>query len=311
MSDGTMNTEVPIDATGKVYHLDCTREDIAPNVILVGDPGRVPKVSGLFDEGSVRFKSSNREIVIHTGTYKGVPVTTLSTGMGTDNTEIVLTELHILYEFNHKERTWAKPATPINLIRCGTCGCPHADVAPGSLAVTQLSIGMDNTGTFYADVPPPDAAMQELVKAIESSPLKSIPPYVTRADPLVTETIQAAAPPAKRRRTVVGHTASASGFYACQGRKVGRLAGLKFPSLPDDLSKLKADGKPVVNIEMETSALCQLSRILGYRAGAVCVVVANRAGGKGSLLPDSDKGPAMTDCLETALGALVQLSKTK
>lgn len=149
-----MNTEVPIDAAGKVYHLDCTREDIAPNVILVGDPGRVPKVSGLFDEGSIRFKSSNREIVIHTGAYKGVPVTTLSTGMGTDNTEIVLTELHILYEFNHKDKTWAKPATPINLIRCGTCGCPHADVTPGTLAVTQLSIGMDNTGTFYNDVPP-------------------------------------------------------------------------------------------------------------------------------------------------------------
>jgi len=309
-----MDTEVPIDASGKVYHLDCTSKDIATNVILVGDPGRVPKVSALFDEGSIRFKNSNREIVVHTGAYKGVPVTAMSTGMGTDNCEIVLTELHILYEFNTKEKTWTKPSVPINIIRCGTCGCPQADVIPGTLAVTQLSIGLDNTGTYYAEseIPPPDTAMTELVKAIESSPLRSIPPYVSRAHPLVTESIHAAAPPAKRRRTVVGHTASAPGFYACQGRKVGRLGGLKFPTLPDDLGRLKADGKSVVNIEMETSSICQLSRILGYRAGAVCVVLANRAeGGKGSLLSDEDKGPAMLDCLETALRALVRLSSVK
>jgi len=307
-----MNTEVPITACGKVYHLDCTSEDVATNIILVGDPGRVPKVSSFFDEGSVRFKNSNREIVVHTGAYKGVPVTALSTGMGTDNCEIVLTELHVLFEFNHKEKTWTKPTRPINIIRCGTCGCPQGDVIPGTLAVTQLAIGLDNTGTYYAEVPPPDAAMAELVKAIESSPLKSIPPYVSRAHPLVTESISAAAPEAKRRRMVVGHTASAPGFYACQGRKVGRLGGLKFPTLPDDLGRLKADGKSVVNIEMETSSICQLSSILGYRAGAVCVVLANRAeGGNNNFLSDEDKGPAMHDCLETALRALVHLNSQK
>eukprot|EP01062_Namystynia_karyoxenos_P065894 TRINITY_DN59949_c0_g1_i1.p1 TRINITY_DN59949_c0_g1~~TRINITY_DN59949_c0_g1_i1.p1 ORF type:complete len:341 (+),score=118.09 TRINITY_DN59949_c0_g1_i1:86-1024(+) len=306
MGDGTMNTEVPIDASGKVYHLACTGQDVADNILLVGDPGRVKDVAALFDSGSLRFEAHNREIVTMTGTYKGVPVTAMSTGMGTDNVEIVMTELHIIKEYQHSTGTWG-PRRMLNIIRCGTCGCPHADVDPGTLAVTECALGLDNTGRFYADVPPPDAAQRELTAAVQATPLRDIPPYVARAHPQVTGTLSRLAA-SRSRRHIVGHTASASGFYACQGRRVGHLSNIRFPQLPELLAGLRANGKPVANIEMETSALCQIGGILGYRAGAVCVVLANRAGGKGSLLPDKDKKPAMTDCLTLALDTLRELN---
>ena len=283
MSDGTMNTEVPISADGLVYHINARGADIADNILLVGDPGRVAFVAGFFDAGSVRFKTANREIATMTGTYKGVPVTAMSTGMGTDNVEIVLTEIHILKEYDYKTGRWTGPKK-VNLIRCGTCGSPQADVTVGSLAVTHLGIGMDNTGRYYHDRLLRQSAngdllknkdVQELARSVNSQPLGQMPPYFTTAHPDVTGTLQRLGR-GRSRPVVVGHTASASGFYACQGRKVGRLSDIRFPDLPAMLTKVRAAGRPVVNIEMECSALCHISHILGYRAGCVCVVLAAR-----------------------------------
>eukprot|EP01064_Diplonema_japonicum_P036321 TRINITY_DN8119_c0_g4_i1.p1 TRINITY_DN8119_c0_g4~~TRINITY_DN8119_c0_g4_i1.p1 ORF type:complete len:332 (+),score=85.62 TRINITY_DN8119_c0_g4_i1:61-996(+) len=305
MSDGTMNTEVPISADGLVYHIAARSDDVADNILLVGDPGRVPFVASFFDSGSVRFKANNREIATMTGTYKGVPVTAMSTGMGTDNVEIVLTEIHILKEFDAKRKVWTGPKV-VNIIRCGTCGCPQADIEPGALAVTQLAIGLDNTGKYYSKrSSTSNSDMEELERGLSATALRDVSPYVSTAHPIITNTLKKLGD-RKQRKMVVGHTASAPGFYACQGRKVGRLSDIRF-DIPQELSRVRAAGSKVVNIEMETSALCHISRILGYRSGAICVVLANRAGGKGSLLSDSDKVPAMTDCVTLALDTFADI----
>eukprot|EP01061_Rhynchopus_euleeides_P016846 TRINITY_DN28189_c0_g1_i1.p1 TRINITY_DN28189_c0_g1~~TRINITY_DN28189_c0_g1_i1.p1 ORF type:complete len:356 (+),score=112.59 TRINITY_DN28189_c0_g1_i1:118-1068(+) len=310
-----MNTEVPISADGLVYHIHARAQDIADNVILVGDPGRVDFVASFFDAGSVRFTKQNREIRTVTGVFRGMPVTAMSTGMGCDNVEIVVTELHILKEFDVSTRTWGAKR-PLNLIRCGTCGCPQEGVPAGALAVTHLGIGLDNTGRYYSDALLAKSdngpllqqpGVQEMTQALARVPLGSMPPYVTTAHPDITNTLEALGKRLKRD-VVVGHTASGSGFYACQGRKVGRLSDIKYPDLTDQLASLSASGRKVVNIEMENSALCHISHALGYRAGTICVVVATRAGGKAAMLRDEDKVPAMTDCVTLALDTLLNLS---
>ena len=278
-----MNTEVPISAEGVVYHIMAKESDVADNILLVGDPGRVSFVASFFDKGSIRFDNKNREICTMTGTYKGLPVTCMSTGMGCDNLEIVMTELHILKEFNPKTRQWG-PKRRLNLIRCGTCGCPQEGLDAGSLAITHLGIGMDNTGRFYGRRLMENSdngnlyekpAVQELERSVQGTELRGIPPYVTTAHPDITNTLARLAKNLKRN-SEVGHTASASGFYACQGRKVGRIADIQYPNLIENLQSVRAAGRRVVNIEMENSSLCHISHALGYRAGTVCVVVATR-----------------------------------
>ena len=315
MSDGSMNTEVPISGDGVVYHILTKKENIADNILLVGDPGRVPFVSSFFDSGSIRFKGQNREIVTITGTYKGVPVTAMSTGMGTDNCEIVMTELHILKEFNPKTRTWGAKR-PLNIIRCGTCGSPHDGMEAGTLVVTDLSVGLDNTGKYYTEESLENSSngklsqqpgIAEMRNALSNSSLKKIGAYSSTAHPDIKNTMMSIGE-SRDRRVMLGHTASAPGFYACQGRQVGRLSGLEYPNLPKQLNALRANGRPVMNIEMETSSICHISHILGYKAGTVCVVVASRASGKASLLPDSEKVPAMRDCVLLALDTFAKLS---
>eukprot|EP00659_Diplonema_papillatum_P001983 gene1983-3023_t len=278
MSDGTMNTEVPISSDGVVYHINARSADIADNILLVGDPGRVPFVASMFDKGSVRFEGMNREIRTMTGTYQGLPVTAMSTGMGTDNVEIVMTEIHILKEFNVGTKKWSTTPPQVNVIRCGTCGCPQADVDVGSLAITFGGIGLDNTGKYYQDSLlrglPNDATLKELRDSINKTELKEVQPYLNLAHPTVSGTLNSLAQQ-RKRKAVLGFTASAPGFYASQGRRVGRLSAIRY-DVPAALQKVRGGGKRVVNIEMECSALCHLGHMLGYRCGAVCVVLANR-----------------------------------
>eukprot|EP00760_Papus_ankaliazontas_P015673 PhM_4_TR1665/c0_g1_i1/m.56342/K00757/udp, UPP; uridine phosphorylase len=282
--------EVPIDDEGRVYHIHARSEDIADRIMLVGDPGRVPVVAESFDKGSLRFDHSHREIRSMTGTYKGVPVTVMSTGMGTDNIEIIVHEIHILKEYNTKTKTWCPKDTipKVVLIRVGTCGCPRpeADVVVGSLAVSRYTIGMDNTGSYYNVEYADSENLSRLTKALQASPLAQMSPYVAEAHPEVVSAIQTAAKNvAAGRKVITGITATGSGFYGCQGRSVGRIGPhMRIPNLVDGLSQIEikdaATNEPikVVNIEMETSSLCRLSNILGYRAGTVCSIIAKRAG---------------------------------
>ena len=311
------DSEVPIDlTTGKVYHLDCAAADIADDILLVGDPGRVPIVAESFDTGSITFANQHREINIITGTYKARPVTVLSTGMGTDNCEIVLNEIHILKEFDVATQQWKDHSTlnPVNIIRIGTCGSPRPELTVGALAITQHSIGLDNTCQWYDKKGAAAGDDAELLRAAidaQCPQLAQIGYYTSKAHPLVTHALVKAA---EGRDAVTGTTTSCSGFYANQGRLVGRLAPhCRVPDVVEQLSLLRhpggacSDERSVVNIEMETSAICYLCNLLGYRGGAVCAVIATRYKEQRNFATPEQSKAAVAAAIQTALDALLLL----
>ncbi|RNE95259.1 nucleoside phosphorylase [Trypanosoma conorhini] len=333
-----VDPDLPVSPEGVTYHLKCKSDELADRILLVGDPGRVKDVAEYFDAGSVRFKSENREIYIATGTYKGTPVSVVSTGMGTDNVEIVINEIHVLKEYDFARRVW-RPRTgeadvpqgaqlfdpsSVKLIRVGTCGSPFPDMPLGALAVTRYVIGMDNTCLLYKANEQVQRSkdlleVQRVVKA--QTGLGAIDVYTTKATPAITNGIVAAcnnfnqqlsAGAKEQQAYVVGTTATASGFYGCQGRAVGRFRKhLLVPNLVEELSKLQfdvAEGKEiVVNLEMESSSLCCLSNILGYQAGAVCAVVAKRAGAEHLFATHEQGKAALANAIRIALDAIVAL----
>ncbi|ESS67982.1 nucleoside phosphorylase [Trypanosoma cruzi] len=327
--------DLPVTADGVTYHLNCKSDQLADRILLVGDPGRVDTVAAFFDAGSVRFRSENREIFIATGTYKGTPVSVLSTGMGTDNVEIVINEIHLLKEYDFERCAWrprvgdadvppgVKVFDPssVKMIRVGTCGSPFPDMPLAALAITRHVIGMDNTCLYYKvkEQMQKSKDLQEVQRVVkEQTSLGAIDVYATKAHPAITNGIVAACKafngnlPAgsTEQLYVVGATATASGFYACQGRAVGRFREhLLAPKLVEELSKVQFDvseGKEIVaNIEMETSAVCFLSHLLGYQAGSMCVVVAKRAGAEHLFTTSEQSGQALKNAIQIALEAIV------
>ncbi len=291
--------DIPLNSEGVVYHIEAKPSDIADQIILVGDPGRVPWTASFFDPGSVRFDHQHREIRTMTGTYKGTPVTCLSTGMGTDNIEIILNELQILKEYDAHTGHWMKPSK-LTLIRVGTCGSPQ-DIPLGSLAITQQALGLDNTCQYYTA--PKDPETVRLTEQANQTPLGAIGVYASKAHPDITAALaRSASINAPNRPHLIGTTASASGFYACQGRAVGRFKShMRFPNLIDILGELK-----VLNLEMENSALCFLSNLLGWRAGTICAVVSTREKEhRAFATPEQIKG-ALHDALIIALETIIK-----
>ena len=141
------HTDLILNPNGSIYHLNLLPEDIAEDIILVGDPGRVAQVSSHFDQ--IELKKSNREFVTHTGTYKGKRITVLSTGIGTDNIDIVLNELDALVNVDLEKRIAKSQHRSLNLIRIGTSGALHADIAPGRQIISQVAGGFDGLYHFY------------------------------------------------------------------------------------------------------------------------------------------------------------------
>lgn len=312
MSDFKVEPDLPIDANGVIYHLACKRADLSDRILLVGDPGRVPVVAAHFDANSITFDGTHREIRIMTGAFHGRRVTVLSTGMGTDNVEIVINEIHALFELNTATMKWADQPADVVMIRVGTCGSPLAGVIPGTLAITKHALGMDNTCRYYVDH---SGLGKSLRDEAMKTPLGGIGVYGSQAHPAVTAAIDAAAARvAPSRPRVIGATASGSGFYGCQGRVVGRFANhVAIPNLVDVLGSIRFDDGEgaahgrVVNIEMENSAICCLSSILGYRAGTVCVIVAARTGETRSFIDPSEAKVAIEQAIDVGLEALVSL----
>ena len=325
VAGGSVDPDLPITPEGSVYHLACTSANLADKFILVGDPGRVPVVAERFEKGSIEFNGSHREIRIMTGKYKGVRVTVLSTGMGTDNVEIVMNEIHALKEYDVTSGKWLsdkqRPAGKIHLIRVGTCGCPRPDVDVGTLAITRHGIGMDNTCRYYVSPYKQSASEIALCKIANATALGKVGVYTTCAHPDVTSAIVHSAEEFNKankkaqQKFIVGTTASGSGFYGCQGRAVGRFRGhLAVPNLVDELGGIsfpsggpKGEKEIVVNIEMENSAVCFLSNCLDYKAGTVCAVVARRAGEMREFATPEVAAAALKNGITIALDALISL----
>lgn len=258
-------SELIITPKGGVYHLELRPEDIANKIMLVGDQERVAVVSQFFDE--ITHKSQHREFACHTGVYKGKRLSVISTGIGTDNIDIVINELDALVNIDLETRQEKENKSSLDLVRIGTCGILHDEIPVDSFILSSYALGIDNVGHFYNRII--DAPTLELEKEIESKIRlpKFIKPYLTKASEELTKRLDS-------DLVETGITVTSSGFYAPQGRRL-RL-GLAEPDMLDSFSDFKHDELRIANLEMETSALLALANSLGHNATTICLGLANR-----------------------------------
>lgn len=258
-------SELIINPDGSIYHLHLRPEHIAENIILVGDPGRVEMVSSYFSK--IEYKISNREFFTHTGLYNNKRITVLSTGIGTDNIDIVVNELDALVNIDLEKRQIKSTHKTLNLVRLGTSGGLQLDVLVDSFLVSQSSIGFDGLLNYYkgrneiCDLKFEEAFM----KFVNWNPL--LPkPYVIDCSEILLEKLG--------NGFKKGVNISASGFFGPQGR-VLRLP-IVDPEINDKIEKFSFEGKKITNYEMESSALYGLSKLLGHNALTICAIIANR-----------------------------------
>ena len=259
-------SELIIRDDGSVFHLAMKPSQLADRVILVGDPGRVELIASRFD--NVESQTSNREFVSATGSFQGKRITVLSTGIGTDNIDIVMNELDALVNVDFSTRTVRDTLRSLSIVRIGTCGGMQEDVPLGSFVASEYSIGIDGVLNFYAgrDAVSDLDMERAFVTATDWNPQKAAP-YVVKADDELTDRIAA-------DDMIRGMTISANGFYAPQGRVV-RLQ-LDDPDVNSKIRAFRYGDLKVCNYEMEGSLIAGLSRMMGHKALTVCCVIANR-----------------------------------
>lgn len=261
-------SELVVNPDGSIYHLHLTPDELADNVLLVGDPGRVPIVSKHFD--TVELRRENREIHSHTGTFRGKRFTVISTGMGPDNIDIVLNELDALKNIDLKTREIKEKKTSLNIVRIGTSGSLQQDIPVDSFVVARRAIGFDGVLYFYKSQDVRRIDIEDaFIEQTHWNPLAARP-YVVDGSKELFERIHGP-------QTVEGFTATAVGFYGPQGREL-RIP-LADPQANDKLEKFSYKGLRLTNYEMETSAIYGLSALLGHKACSTnCIVAARTAG---------------------------------
>lgn len=259
-------TDLIINSDGSVYHLNLKPEDITDTIIAVGDPNRVHKVSQYFD--SIDFEMISREFVTHRGKYKGKDITVISTGMGTDNIEIFVTELDALVNIDLKTRQVKEKKTSLNIIRIGTSGGLQEDLPLDSHLVSEYGIGLDTLMCFY------DLKQNEFENTISTRLQETIglsfSPYCVSGSKKLAEQLAF--------DMVKGNTITSPGFYAPQGRKL-RL-DLKFPKMMEDLLNFREGDFRLTNFEMETAGYYSLARLMGHEAISLNAIIANRTQNK-------------------------------
>ena len=262
------SSELVLAPNGSLYHINMTGLNLADDIFLVGDPGRVNMFKELFD--SIEYESMNRELHALTGTYHGHRFTALSTGMGCDNIDIVVTELDAAANINLAERTIKPNHRTLNMIRIGTSGSLQSDIPCGSLVASAYAIGLDGLLNYYEhnDSDLEEEMTEAFIKHMRF-PDSLARPYCARCSETLIEKIA--------NITVKGITATAPGFYAPQGRHI-RIAPA-VSDLNENLASFRWDGLKVTNLEMETSAIYGLSKIMGHNALTVCLIIANRTDG--------------------------------
>jgi len=259
-------TDLLVNPDGSIYHLHLKPGDVADTIILVGDPGRVRQVSAHFD--TIEVRKSNREFVTHTGTFRGKRLSSLSTGIGPDNIDIVINELDALCNIDLSSRKVKETRKSLELIRIGTSGALQADIVPGSVIVSGIAGGYDGLYHFYHDEK--QLNIQELSAAFmeHTGWSRSLPePYFIRASKKLSARIFE---PDWYR----GITLSTPGFYGPQCRSL-RLAPHD-PALIGKIESFRYKGMRINNFEMESSALFALASLMGHEALTICAGIANR-----------------------------------
>jgi uridine phosphorylase len=269
------DSELILNDNGSIYHLSLKPEDISNDIIFVGDPDRVEKVTQYFD--SIEFSIHKREFKTTTGTYKNKRISVISTGIGSDNIDIVLNELDALVNINLQTRTIKKNHTTLNIIRIGTSGSLQKDLPVNSFLLSTYALDINGMLRSYPtkNISHPDIE-NAFVMHTNWDKKKSYPLVIKNSKTLESKLIS--------NLTFKGMTATAGGFYGPQGR-VLRLE-VKDPNLNNKIDSFSYNGIKVTNLEMETSAIYGLAKLLGHRACSINAIIANRASGKFSENPD-------------------------
>ena len=258
-----------VNQDGSVYHLCMKPADLADTVIVVGDPGRVHEISDHFS--SIDHSASNREFNSCTGYYNGKRITALSTGIGTDNCDIVMHELDALANFDLATRIQNPVLRSLSVIRIGTSGSIQPDVPVNSFCLSTHAVGLDNLLHFYRGTPGIiDKELTEAFAAHAAWPKDLSKPYFVKGSSHLIEIF--------RPFTVAGITVTAPGFYGPQGRFL-RLP-LTDPDMIKKLQSFTCGHRRIVNFEMETSALYGLGALMGHEMVTICALIANRATGQ-------------------------------
>ena len=257
------DTELIITKDIKIYHLNIDKNQIADNIILVGDQDRVSQISKHFD--SIEHKIQHREFVTHTGTYKGKRISAISTGIGCDNIDIVVNELDAVVNIDFETRTINSKKKSLNLIRLGTSGSLQPSVMVDSFLMSEYAIGFDGLAHFHENT---DCLEKEMINSFlqhSDWPQKLSTPYIVKASENLLQ---------KFDGFTRGITATASGFYAPQGRELRIKSSI--PNMHKSLNSFNYHGHKITNFEMESSALYYLGKSLGHNTLTICAIIGNR-----------------------------------
>ena len=262
-------SELIINGDGSVFHIHLKPEELADNVIMVGDPSRVDMIGEYLTD--IEFRHESREFVSITGKRNGKRITALSHGIGPDNIDIVMTELDALANVDFQTREVKPVHKALNILRIGTSGALHADIPLGSYVLAHISVGFDGVMNWYANrekvtIPAVEEAFKKHMNWEPTLPS----PYFVKASPKIIDLLKDV--------TVKGVTISAPGFYGPQGRVV--RVPLAMPDMLENIESFRfsEDGQDyrITNFEMESSPLAGLAAHLGHNASTVCCIIANR-----------------------------------
>lgn len=258
-------SELIINSDGSIFHLHIRPEQLARNVILVGDPGRVAMFKPYFQ--TLECEGASREFVWATGVYNNSRITVLSTGIGTDNIDIVMTELDALANIDFATREVKPEHTTLNVVRLGTCGALQPEIPLGAFILSHISIGFDGLMNWYAnreEVTNVDME-QAFMKHMNWPKYLPTPYFVSASQKLIDLFADS---------TVRGMTISSPGFYGPQGRVVRQ--GLAMPNMLEDIESFRYEDRKITNFEMEGSAIAGIAGHLGHEAITVCCAIAHR-----------------------------------
>ncbi len=285
-------SELILNVDNSVYHLNLQPEELADTVINVGDPDRVAMVSKFFDK--IELKKQKREFVTHTGTYKGKRITVISTGIGTDNIDIVYNELDALVNIDLKKRVIKDSLTSLNLIRIGTSGSLQENIPVDGFVFSQFGLGLDGLLNFYKLTNTDEE--KKIIDAFRKHYLGHgvlAQSYLARSSSKLENALS--------EGMFKGITASCSGFYGPQGRVL--RYELAFPEVIDRLTSFQYEKNFITNFEMETGAMYGLAKILGHHCCSINAVVANRISKQHTHKGDE----TMDGLIETVLDRLTKI----
>lgn len=258
-------SELIINSDGSIFHLHIRPKQLARNVILVGDPGRVAMFKPYFQ--TLECEGASREFVWATGVYNNSRITVLSTGIGTDNIDIVMTELDALANIDFATREVKPEHTTLNVVRLGTCGALQPEIPLGAFILSHISIGFDGLMNWYANREEVTNVDMEQAFMKHMNWPKDLPtPYFVSASQKLIDLFADS--------TVRGMTISSPGFYGPQGRVVRQ--GLAMPNMLEDIESFRYEDRKITNFEMEGSAIAGIAGHLGHEAITVCCAIAHR-----------------------------------